>query len=328
VKHIGASEFRGGAPAEREIAFPARVRAAAAGFWLKTLFFLAQRTPRLARAARAPFVRLAIWNSRAIRSATAANGARVLPAAGRSRRDIRRFTRGVVANFYDFVCDVGKSLQLTREQLVGRIESIDGHDKYVAARERGKGAILLTAHMGSFEVAAAALLRHESRIHVVFKRDVGRFERIRQTLRQRLGVIEQAVDDGWSVWVRLRDALRANEVVAIQGDRVMPGQKGRRMPFLGGHTLLPTGPAKLAMASGAPIVPVFSVRTPEGRIRLFIEDAIEVGDDLDGAMTRIATIIATYVARYPEQWLVLHRAFCEDAELSTADVGEKAWHGR
>ncbi len=316
MKNIGASELREMLPFDEGRTTSARLRAAAAGFWLQCLFFFAQRAPWFARAAKKPFVWLAIACSRAIRTATAANGARVL-----LHRDIRRFTRGVVGSFYDFVCDVGRSLRMTRADLLARIESTEGHEKYLAARATGKGAILLTAHMGSFEVAVAALLEHERRIHVVFKRDVGRFERIRQTLRQRLGVVEQPVDDGWTVWVRLRDALRANEVVAIQGDRVMPGQKGRRMPFLGGHMLLPTGPVKLATASGAPIVPVFSVRTPDGRIRLFIEDAIIVGDDIDEAMAQIAAVIGKYVVAYPEQWLVLHRAFWEDAE---PPVEEKA----
>ena len=86
--------------------------------------------------------------------------------------------------------------------------------------------------------------------------------------------------------MHLRDALRADEVVAIQGDRIMPGQKGQRMPFLGGHLLLPSGPAKLALASGAPIVPVFSLRTSSGKVKLFIEDAINVDGDLDGRCRR------------------------------------------
>ena len=318
MKNIGATELREMLPADSGQPAVSRIRAAAAGFWLQVLFFLAQRAPWFARLARGPFVRLSIVCSRAIRTATAANAARM-----RLRSDIRRFTRGVVGSFYDFVCEVGRSLRMTREDLLAQVESIEGHEKYLAARAMKKGAILLTAHMGSFEVAVAALLQHEKRIHVVFKRDVGRFERIRQALRQRLGVVEQPVDDGWAVWVRLRDALRADEVVAVQGDRVMPGQKGRRMPFLDGHVLLPTGPVKLATASGAPIIPVFSVRTPGGRIKLLIEDAIIVGDDIDQAMEQIAAVIAKYVSAYPEQWLALHRAFCEDAEPA-ATAGEKA----
>jgi KDO2-lipid IV(A) lauroyltransferase len=265
VKQIGASELREFPPALDAATTSQRLRAAAAAFWLQVLFFFAQHASWFVRAARPPFVFLATLFSRAIRTAGAANARRILPPIA-SETDVRRYTRGVVASFYEFVCDVGRSLKLTPADLVERIESIEGHEKYVAARAMKKGAILLTAHMGSFEVAVAGLLAHEKRIHVVFKRDVGRFERIRQTLRQRLGVIEQPVDDGWGIWMRLRDALREDDVVAIQGDRVMPGQKGVRMPFLGGHLLLPTGPVKLATASGAPIIPVVSVRTPAGRV--------------------------------------------------------------
>jgi KDO2-lipid IV(A) lauroyltransferase len=136
---------------------------------------------------------------------------------------------------------------------------------------------------------------------------------MRPALPAGLGVVDLGVDEGGVVCVRLRDALRAAEVVAIQGDRVMPGQKGARMPVLGGHLALPTGPVKLAVASGAPIVPVFSVRTPGGKIRLFIEEAIEVNGDVDEALARLAAVIGRYVANYPEQWLVLHPAFEEDA---------------
>ena len=101
----------------------------------------------------------------------------------------------------------------------------------------------------------------------------------------------------------------------------MPGQKGSRVPFLGGHMLLPTGPVKLAMASGAPIVPVFSVRTASGKIKLFIEEPIEVGQDVDEAMGKLAAVIGRYVSAYPEQWLVLNPAFEEDAKRGAEGVG-------
>jgi KDO2-lipid IV(A) lauroyltransferase len=93
------------------------------------------------------------------------------------------------------------------------------------------------------------------------------------------------------------------------------------MPLLGGHVVLPTGPVKLAIASGAPVVPVFSVRTPGGKIRLFIEEAIEVGHDVDKALAKLAAVIGKYVAAYPEQWLVLHPAFDEDA-IAGASEGD------
>ena len=318
MNDVGVTELRQALPIAPSPTVGARLRAAASGFWLRSLFFCAQRAPWVARAGRPLFVWGAYRFSRSIQAATRANARRILGVAA-DRGTIRRFGRGVVGSFYDFVCDVGRSERFSREELVARIEHIEGRDRYLATRAAGRGAILVTAHMGSFEVGVAALLEREKRIHVVFKRDTGRFERIRQGLRQRLGVVEQPVDDGWGVWVRLRDALRADEVVAIQGDRVMPGQKGTRRPVLGGHVALPTGPVKLAMASGAPIVPVFSVRTAGGKIRLFIEEPIEVDAGPDEAMTRLAAVIARYVAAYPEQWLVLHPAFVEDARGGGAD---------
>lgn len=225
--------------------------------------------------------------------------------------------RQVVGNCYDFVFDVGRSTGMGRRQLLKQIERIEGHETYMKARRERKGAILLTAHMGSFEVAIAALLEHERRVHVLFRRDArSSFERTRSALRRRLGVVEACVDDGLAVWVRLREALATDEIVLIQGDRVMPGQRGQRVPFLGGHTLLPVGPIKLAHASGAPIIPVFSVRRPDGKIKLFIEDPIAVKDqDTTGALRRISAVIERYVRRYPEQWLILDRAWCEDVEI-------------
>lgn len=312
MKDTSASELREPVSDTGGIGWIWRLRTAAAGFWLGLFFLMTRRTPWLARALKRPLVWIAVRSSRAVREGTTANGRRILP-AGATENDLVSLTRGVLGSFYDFVCEIGQSLRMTHQQLASRIENVEGHDKYLAARAAKRGAIILTAHIGSFEVGMAALLEFERKIHVVFKRDVGRFEQSRQALRKQLGVIEQAVDDGWGMWMHLRDALRADEVVAIQGDRIMPGQKGQRMPFLGGHLLLPSGPAKLALASGAPIVPVFSLRTSSGKVKLFIEDPINVDGDLDQAMSQIAKVLEKYVSAYPQQWLMLHPAFCEDS---------------
>jgi KDO2-lipid IV(A) lauroyltransferase len=322
AKEVGATEYREAIPGAvsppPQTSLGTRIRGAAANFWLRVLFFVAQHAPWFGVVTRGWFLWWTMNTSRFIRNGTAANCRRIL-GENVDDKTAYRFGRAVLSNFIDFICDIGRAVKMSREQIFERVESIDGHDKYLAARALKTGAIVVTAHMGSFEAGIAALRKYEERIHVVFKRDTGRFEQIRQALRQRLGVVEQPVDDGWGVWMNLRDALRKDEVVAIQGDRVMPGQKGMKMPILGGHLLLPTGPVKLAMASGAPIVPVFSVRTPEGRIKLFIEEPIIVaGNDIDAAMQKLAATLQTYIARFPEQWLVVHPAFCEDVAAATA----------
>ena len=285
----------------------------AADFWRNFLFWGARRLPRVARRTRSFFLRGTWKYSPYLRDITLSNARRLL---GDDSTDAQReaLARAVIGNCYDFVCDVGQSVTLNRRRLLERIESVEGEERYAAARRDGSGAIVVTAHMGSFEVGMAALRQREKRVHVLFRPDsMGLFEKSRSALRRRLGVCEACVDDGLPVWLRLREALAKNEVVLVQGDRVLPGQKGQPMPFLGGRMLMPTGPVKLALASGAPIIPVFSVRTAAGKIRLFIEEPIRpAGLGADAAMSRIASIIAHYVRRYPDQWLVLHRPWCDE----------------
>ena len=298
-----------------------RVRDAAAAFWLGAFFFFAQHTPRLLVALRGPLCAGVFRCSRSIREGTRAN-ARRLAGAG-APAEVEALARRVLASFYLFCCDVGRSFGQSAAELSARIESIEGREHYRAARESGRGVIVVTAHMGSFEVGMAALREVErGRIHVVFRRDpFERFERQRSSLRGRLGVEEAPVDDGWSIWVRLREAVLADDAVVLQGDRVMPGQKGEAVPFLGGRLLLPAGPVKLARATGAPIVPIFSVRIPDGKVRLFIEPAINVsetaGQGTDPALLRWAAVLERYVRAYPDQWLRLGPALMEDTNVGT-----------
>ena len=291
-------------------------------YWLNTLFRVAEETPGVLRASRKAIAWLAFQVSRDIRQGTLANARRILgPDA--SPEKLQRFARQVVEYFILFCHDIGQSMKWSEAELFDQIEDIEGHDHYAAARNMRRGAIVVTAHIGSFEVGMAALRRQDARIHVVFRRDVfPRFESMRSRLRGKLGVIEAPVDDGWTVWMRLRDALREDEVVVLQGDRVMPGQKGQRARVLGHDMLLPTGPAKLAAAAGSPIVPVFSVRMPSGKIRLCVEPAITVsGNDIEAinaAMQQLGSVMGKYIQQYGEQWLMLQPAWCEDSGSETS----------
>lgn len=300
---------------------PSNVRRAAAEFWLNVLFWQARHAPIL-NAIYKPFALWLVWIfSRHVPEIASLNARRIY-GPDVSKTQIRRYAQGVLSSFIDFVGDVGRSAVMTDSELRAQIKSVTGEQGYIAARAQGKGAIIATAHMGSFEAAAAGLLQHEKRIHVVFKRDERNlFERVRSDLRRRLGVIEAPIDDGMAIWFHLRDALRRDEIVMVQADRVMPGQKGVSVPFLHGHTMLPTGPIKLALASGAPIIPIIALRNKGGRVAIHIEPPINVepsSEPIHPALLNLATILETYVRAHPTQWLVLHRAFDEDLPTAPA----------
>jgi KDO2-lipid IV(A) lauroyltransferase len=312
---VPAPSLAVGTPEAGPVRSVASGEAVPGSFWLERLFWLAEHAPGVLRLIRGPLARLAVRSSGAIRTGTLANAARIL-GSNSTPAERRAFARRVVRNFILFCHDIGRSLRMTPDELSGRIEQIDGHEHYDAARKRKRGAIVVTAHMGSFEVGMAALRRQDAKIHVVFRRDLfGRFERMRSALRAKLGVIEAPVDDGWTVWMRLRDALQGDEVVVLQGDRVMPGQKGQPVAVLGADMMLPSGPVKLALATGSPIVPVFCVRTASGKVRLCVEPAIDVNGpaDVDRGMEQLAAVIGRYVRAHGDQWLMLQPAWCADA---------------
>ena len=305
----------------------AKIRRAFPRFWLDVLFWWTEHCPFVVLVSR----RFWAWSgwrfSRLMREGTLANARRIL---GPNADDTECVTlaKSVIRNFYTSVYELGRSVRLSQSELVAQIDGVDGRDIYRAARKSGKGAIVVTAHLGAFELGVAALTQEEKRIHVVFQRDaVPRFDRLRSELRRRLGVVEAAVDEGWSMWPRLVDALGADEVVVIQADRVMPGQRGEPVPFFGGHILMPTGPLKLALASGAPVIPIFSIRTALGRVRIVVEEAITVSREqgpLTGrhpAMLALASAIERHVRAHPDQWLMVYPMWCED--LNPKDVARR-----
>jgi lauroyl/myristoyl acyltransferase len=85
---------------------------------------------------------------------------------------------------------------------------------------------------------------------------------------------------------------------------------------------------KLARISGAPLLPVFTVREPSGKITLYIEPPIrlnELPDDpnstVDPALLKLTQAMEKYIRAYPEQWLMFHPAFCEDRLVPSVGAG-------
>lgn len=307
---------------------PQALRLRVAQFWVQTLVGLSHDWPEIMHGLRGVGVWF-VWNcSPKVREATRANAGRILGDKG-SPQDRKRLAKAMIGSFYDFLLDIGRHKALDAEQLVDQVESIQGADAYAQARSAGKGAILVTAHLGSFEVGAAVLKSRESRVHVVFQRDpMPVFERLRSDQHRRVGLIEAPVnpasgEDAWNVWLGLRDALLQNEVVLMQGDRVMPGQRGSRIPFLGGHIVMPPGPVKLALATGAPIIPVCSPRTAAGRVRIIMEEPIWVTprtldrSEPHPAELQLAKVLERWLSQFADQWMMVQKVWCEDAESGT-----------
>jgi phosphatidylinositol dimannoside acyltransferase len=286
--------------------------------WIEALCWIAGATPRLAHALRGPAV-WGAWRAPQLRERMLNNAGNILgPASTTAQRT--SLARAVLGNFHRFLVDLSAGRRLAVDAIADRARDVQGIDHYLQARRRGRGVIVATAHIGDFETGIAALRAIESNILVVFKRDeLPVFERLRSAQRKRLGVIEAPIDDGLKTWLMLREALSANATVLMQADRAMPGQGGVRVKFLHSQLLAPVGPAKLALVTGAPIVPVFSLRTASDRVRISVEPMIVPGDEppvpsIENATIQLASVIERYVAQYPEQWLTLHNPWVEQTD--------------
>lgn len=297
-----------------------RVRRGTASFWLNTLFFLSEHWPLLCCAIRRISLLVGWQFSQVFRSGPVLNARHLLgPDSTLEEQEACAFA--TIESFYISVYELGRALRRSPEELQKQVDVVDGHERYHRIRAARRGAIIVTAHLGPFELGVAALVPYERKIHVVYQRDVNaRFDRLRSRLRRHLGIAEAPVDDGLATWARLRDALLRDEVIMLQGDRVMPGQTGVRVPFLDGHILMPTGPVKLAMITGAPIIPVFSIRERVGKVRVMIEEAIEVEQEPGSvrgdhpAMVKLASVIARNVQAHPTQWHMMYPVWCEDID--------------
>jgi KDO2-lipid IV(A) lauroyltransferase len=210
--------------------------------------------------------------------------------------------REVFRNFARYVLE-----WLIADRLGGRLR-VEGVDRLAAAIPSGQAAIVLTGHLGNWELGAAQLGRAGLPVSVVAlpHEDAG-ITRLYDAQRRRHGldVVPLDRDSGR----HCLQALRRGRVVGLVGDRDF-GETGIAVPFLGQPTLLPRGPAVLSCRSGAPVVPMFLIREAPWRFRLFVEPPIPPRG-ADGRLRPVeeltaayAAVLEGYVRRFPEQWIM------------------------
>lgn len=156
-----------------------------------------------------------------------------------------------------------------------------GYEHYKALQKSG-GAIVLSAHMGSYDLAAH-LFSEESGLRMVVVRapEPDPETRAYEQERKPAGVEIESNVQATDLAIDLLHAVRDGGVVAIQGDRVTGEIADMPATLFGKPTRLPAGPFALAMASRAPIHPLFIVRTGRRRYRVIALPPIAVARSRD-----------------------------------------------
>ena len=215
-------------------------------------------------------------------------------------------TAQVYANFGKYLVDVF-SLEKMNRSFIQRRVLLHGIEMVDAALRQKRGVILLTAHLGTWELGAAVIsgLGYHLDAVVLQHRNVSvnRFF-VRQRLKKGVRSIP--------IQYALRESLvslKQNHLVAIVGDRDYTNQ-GIQVNFLGRTVKLPKGMAYLALKSGAPVIPSFVVRELDGRIRILLEQPLAVenlnmsDENIQVLTQKGARAMEKQIRIYPTQWFV------------------------
>ena len=219
-----------------------------------------------------------------------------------SRQILDGCARKTFQYFGKYLADFIRFRKLSPEGVRENI-SIQGLEHLEAIRASKRGAILLTAHYGNWELGGAFIASMGIPVHAVVRPVASpALERVFQYFRERRGlkVIPLA-----HAGTGILKALRRGEAVALVGDRDFTGN-GHPQSFFGRDVSLPRGAAWFAHRTGVPITMGFATRAPDDSFILRMHPPIDPAHEPseEAIQAKIVAIMEDTIARDPCQWFI------------------------
>lgn len=217
--------------------------------------------------------------------------------------------RHIYRSFFENALEMASLPFLTAGELQGKFVA-KGMEHLREAHALGRGVIIVSGHYGLWEFVPPWLCLNGFKVTTVVRRQNNPevdawFER----MRRRFGAL--TTDSGFGLRDILR-TLRSGDILALMSDQ-NAGDRGYFVDFLGESASTVTGPAQIALKSGAPIVALAAHRRGAGPHLIEILPPIrpeEFPDTEAGRLhltQRLTGIIETWVRQRPDQWFWLHR---------------------
>jgi lauroyl/myristoyl acyltransferase len=276
-------------------------------FLYKLLFFLSGSLPLGAAYGFAGFLSLVkYYTSPRDRGAVIGNLRKILPVS--ELPHINVYARTVFVNFGKYLMEFFRATP-SKKAYLEKVLKIEGLEHVDRALKRGKGAIILSAHIGNWEMGGIFMaLSGYPMVVVALPHRFSKVDAFFNSQRERLGV-KVIASKGLAVR-HIYNALKKNQLVALVGDRDF-NNGGRRLDFLGASKIFPRGPAAFALRTGAAIIPGFVIRHKKDKLVLEFAEPIEGLESEEEIMSRYARVIEEKVRQYPAQWL-LFREFWKE----------------
>lgn len=224
------------------------------------------------------------------------------------------YSKLVFRNFAKYLVDFFRFSKIDKDY-IKRYVKIEGREYLDSALAQKRGAIVLSAHLGNWELGGIimAMLGYPTNAIALSHKDK-RINKFFVNQREKKGV--KVIPLG-SDTIRYFDILAANQIIAILGDRDF-SENGVRVDFLGRSINLPKGPAVFCLRAGSPIVPGFMIRDKNDNFRFIFEKPIEpqrtgnTQEDIIQISRKFSTVIERFVRLYPTQWFMFRRFWEEE----------------
>ena len=242
----------------------------------------------------------------------------------------RRVARASWRNYGRYMVDFLRMPVISREQIRACCTVADW-SPLDAAMAQGKGALLVTAHYGCWDLASGLLDdRYPGRLYLAAESfSPPKLNDLVQAQRAAKGGQVIPAEKGVRQMMRV---LRANNIMGLATDRPVHGaEQGVEVVFFGQRTMVPAGAATLALLTGAPIVPCYLRRVGdryEGRMDQLIP-AVSTGDraaDVQRLTQQAMNAVERMVRERPAQWYMF-RQFWPDSAHESVTLSRRQGQG-
>ena len=221
------------------------------------------------------------------------------------------------ANIVEFL-HLSNVSKMSKETVLDAMK-IDGWNNYTRALAKGKGVIVVTAHIGNFDMLASASALKGVSLGIVSK-DLSNssINSYWMKIREGYGVKIFKSTDARGLLKWLKDG---NVLGLVTDQRIGESMGGIMVPFFGRNVWTSPAAANLASHTGAVLLPVVSHRVAPGKHEMLIETPLNLSFDRTGkvditsTMTSVNRQLEKWIKKYPCSWMWLHKRFKNSLNL-------------
>ena len=222
---------------------------------------------------------------------------------GAPDEELSSITKGLFRNYSKYLVDYGRFTRLNKTEVINKIIRFDGEENLHEALQMNKGIILLTAHLGNWELGGIFFASYGIKMNVVTLMDDNpEIDKMRSSYREKHHVNTITLGSPFSS-VEMLKALNSNETVAMLIDRYHEGLENITTDFFNTPAKFPRGPFMLARLSEAPVIVAFVVREDDG-YKGIVEKPLLITSEKEEneALKKAVKILEKYIIMYPDQW--------------------------